>query len=83
MLRGTKREEVERGQVLAKPGSIKPHTKFKAEAYILKKKKAEDTLHSFQIIDHSFTLEQPMLLALLNFLKELKWLCQEITSQWK
>ena len=37
LLRGTKREEVERGQVLAAPGSIKPHTKFKAEAYILKK----------------------------------------------
>ena len=34
LLRGTKREEVERGQVLAKPGSIKPHTKFKAEAYV-------------------------------------------------
>ena len=37
LLRGTKREEVERGQVLAKPGSIKPHTKFKAAAYVLKK----------------------------------------------
>ncbi len=37
LLRGTKREDVERGQVLAKPGSITPHTKFKAEAYILKK----------------------------------------------
>ena len=37
LLRGTKREEVERGQVLAIPGSIKPHTKFKAEAYVLKK----------------------------------------------
>jgi len=37
LLRGTKREEVERGQVLAKPGSINPHTKFKAEAYVLKK----------------------------------------------
>ena len=37
LLRGTKREDVERGQVLAKPGSIKPHTKFKAEAYILTK----------------------------------------------
>ena len=33
LLRGTKREEVERGQVLAKPGSITPHTKFKCEAY--------------------------------------------------
>ena len=37
LLRGTKREEVERGQVLCAPGSITPHTKFKAEAYILKK----------------------------------------------
>jgi len=37
LLRGTKREEVERGQVLAKPGSITPHTGFKAEAYILTK----------------------------------------------
>jgi elongation factor Tu len=37
LLRGTKREEVERGQVVAKPGSITPHRKFKAEAYILTK----------------------------------------------
>ncbi len=37
LIRGVKREEVERGQVLAKPGSITPHTKFKAEAYILAK----------------------------------------------
>ena len=37
LLRGTKREEIERGQVLAAPGSIKPHTKFKAECYILGK----------------------------------------------
>ena len=37
LLRGTKREEVERGQVLAKPGSITPHTKFEAEVYILNK----------------------------------------------
>jgi elongation factor Tu len=37
LLRGLKREDVERGQVLAKPGSITPHTKFKAEAYILTK----------------------------------------------
>ena len=37
LLRGTKRDDVERGQVVAKPGSITPHTKFKAEAYILAK----------------------------------------------
>ena len=37
LLRGTKREEIERGQVLCKPGSITPHTKFKSEVYVLKK----------------------------------------------
>jgi elongation factor Tu len=37
LLRGTKRDEVERGQVVAVPGSITPHTKFKAEVYILSK----------------------------------------------
>lgn len=37
LLRGTKRDDVERGQVLAKPGSIKPHTKFESEVYILRK----------------------------------------------
>jgi len=37
LLRGTKRDEIERGQVLCKPNSITPHTKFKAEVYVLKK----------------------------------------------
>jgi elongation factor Tu len=37
LLRGTKKEEVDRGMVLAKPGTIKPHTKFKAEVYVLSK----------------------------------------------
>jgi elongation factor Tu len=37
LLRGTKRDDVERGQVCAKPGSIKPHTKFEAEVYVLSK----------------------------------------------
>jgi elongation factor Tu len=37
LLRGTKREEIERGQVLAKPGSITPHTQFEAEVYVLTK----------------------------------------------
>jgi elongation factor Tu len=37
LLRGTKRDDVERGQVIAKPGSIKPHKKFKAEVYVLSK----------------------------------------------
>jgi elongation factor Tu len=37
LLRGTKKEDVQRGQVIAKPGSIKPHKKFKAEVYVLSK----------------------------------------------
>ena len=37
LLRGVERDDVERGQVLAKPGSIKPHTKFQAEVYVLSK----------------------------------------------
>jgi elongation factor Tu len=37
LIRGVKRDEVERGQVLAKPGSITPHTKFKAQVYVLSK----------------------------------------------
>ena len=37
LLRGVDRDEVERGQVIAKPGSVKPHTKFKAEVYVLTK----------------------------------------------
>ena len=37
LLRGIERNEIERGQVLAKPGSIKPHKKFKAEVYVLSK----------------------------------------------
>ena len=56
LLRGVERTDVERGQVLCKPGSITPHTEFECQAYILKKKRAEDTL-SLQNIDLNFILE--------------------------
>ena len=46
LLRGVTRDNIERGQVLAKPGSITPHTKFKAEVYVLTKTKVDVTLHS-------------------------------------
>ena len=46
LLRGLKREEVERGQVIVKPGSIKPHTKFKCEAYILRRMRVVVTSRS-------------------------------------
>ena len=43
LLRGIEREDVERGQVLAKPGSVTPHTKFEAQAYVLKKERRRKT----------------------------------------
>ena len=46
LIRGIGKEDVERGQVLAKPGSITPHTKFKAEIYVLTKEEGEDIHHS-------------------------------------
>jgi hypothetical protein len=50
LLRGTKKEEVERGQVVAKPGSITPHTKFKAEIYVLTKEEGGRHTPFFQRI---------------------------------
>ena len=55
LLRGTKREDVERGQVLAAPGSITPHTKFKAEAYILTKDEGDGTRRFSRTTGRSFT----------------------------
>ena len=57
LLRGINREDVERGQVLAAPGSIKPHTKFKAETYVLTKEEGGRHTPFFGNIDHSFILE--------------------------
>ena len=50
LLRGTKREEVERGQVLCAPGSISPHTEFKCEAYVRPRTKAVVIHHFSQTI---------------------------------
>ena len=49
-----KKTDVERGQVLSKPGSVKPHTKFEAQAYVLKKRKVVDILLSLQNIRPQF-----------------------------
>ncbi len=59
LLRGTKREEVERGQVLAAPGSIKPHKRFKCEAYILTRKRAAATRRSSRTTVRSSTSARP------------------------
>jgi elongation factor Tu len=55
LLRGTKREDIERGQVLAKPGSITPHTKFEAEVYVLTKEEGGGTRRSSRATGRSFT----------------------------
>ena len=55
LLRGTKREEVERGQVLAKPGSITPHTKFTCEVYVLSKEEGGGIRRFFRATGRSFT----------------------------
>ena len=73
LLRGTKREEVERGQVLCKPGSIAPHTEFKCEAYVLTKDEAVVIHHSSQIIAHNSISAQQMLQDLLYCPKVRKW----------
>ena len=56
LLRGTKREEVERGQVLAQPGSITPHTKFEGEVYVLSKDEGGRHTPFFQGIQASVFL---------------------------
>jgi elongation factor Tu len=61
LLRGTKREDVERGQVLAKPGSITPHTRFNAEAYVLKK--GDGTRRFSMVTGRSSIFAPPMLPA--------------------
>jgi translation elongation factor EF-Tu-like GTPase len=55
LLRGVKKDEVERGMVLAKPGSITPHTKFKAEVYVLTKEEGGGTRRSSTATGRSST----------------------------
>ena len=60
LLRGVERDDVERGQVLCKPGSITPHTEFECQAYILKKEEGGRHTPFSQSTDLSFILELPM-----------------------
>ena len=60
LLRGTDKDDVERGQVVAQTGTITPHTKFKAEAYILTKKKEGGTRRFSRDTGHSFIFVRRM-----------------------
>ena len=75
LLRGTKREEVERGQVLAKPGSITPHTKFSSEVYVLSKDEVADILPSSKDISHSFSSKQRTSRVAVSCQQERRWSC--------
>src|SRR5690625_7158873 len=79
LLRGTKREDVERGQVLAAPGSIKPHTDFTAEVYILSKEEGGRHTPFFKgkmrSEEHTSELQSRGHLVCLLLLEKKKYIC--------
>ena len=79
LLRGTKREEVERGQVLAKPGSITPHTKFSSEVYVLSKDEGGRHTPFFKGYKPQFFFETTDVTGSCELPKERRWLCQATT----
>jgi len=82
LLRGTKREEVLRGQVLAKPGSIKPHTKFKAKVYILTKEEGGRHTPFFKGYRPQFYFRTTDVTGSVKLPENVRWLCQVTTSIW-
>ena len=82
LLRGVQRNEIERGQVLAKPGSIHPHTKFKGQVYVLTKDEGGRHTPFFNNYRPSSTSELPTLPALSPFPKALRCACPATTLIW-
>ena len=80
LLRGVERDDVQRGQVLAKPGSVTPHTEFECQAYILKKEEGGRHTPFSLNTDLNFISERQTLLVKLLFRLEQKWLCLETTE---
>ena len=76
LLRGIQRDEIERGQVLAAPGSIKPHTKFKGEVYILTKEEGGRHTPFFNNYRPQFYFRTTDVTGVIQVLK---WLCLVIT----
>lgn len=79
LLRGTKREDIERGQVLAKPGSITPHSKFKASVYILTKEEGGRHTPFFNGYRPQFYFRTTDVTGVCTPPQEWKWLCLETT----
>ncbi len=67
LLRGISHDQIQRGQVLAEPGSIQTHKNFKGEVYVMTKEEGDVTLHSSQTTVHNSTSTQLMLLVLSNY----------------
>ena len=81
LLRGTKREDVERGQVLAKPGTITPHTEFQAEVYVLTKEEGGRHTPFFKGYRPQFYFRTTDVTGTIELRKALKWLCPATTSR--
>ena len=75
LLRGIERDDIERGQVLAKPGTITPHTEFDAEVYILNKEEGGRTRHSLRATNRNSTSVPQMLPVKSSYQQTKKWLC--------
>ena len=83
LLRGVKREEVERGQVLAKPGSITPHTQFKAEVYVLGKDEGGRHTPFFNNYRPQFYFRTTDVTGAVNLPEGRRWSCRATTRTWR
>jgi elongation factor Tu len=79
LFRGVDKNEIKRGMVIAKPGSIKPHTKFKAEVYVLKKEEGGRHTPFHNNYRPQFYIRTLDVTGEIQFLQVLKWLCLVIT----
>ena len=77
LLRGIKKEDITRGQVLAKPGSVTPHTEFECEVYILKKEEGGRHTPFFTGYKPQFYIRTTDVTGEVTLAEGRKWLCQE------
>jgi elongation factor Tu len=83
LLRGIKREDIERGQVLCKPSSITPHTKFKAEVYVLKKEEGGRHTPFFNGYRPQFYFRTTDVTGVATCPRARRWSCRATTSRWR